>query len=456
MSVEERGWQHSRLHNRKNSLSPNEIKFRTKLDRLSATTKEIKGEALKTLAHFIDLDWLYASWRCLNKQSASGLDKVSANQYAEDLDENLKSLLKEMKNGSYRPIPLRRVYIPKTKGRRRPLGIPATKDKLAQQSVSLILNEIYEQEFLKMSYGYRPGKTAHQAINAVKEAIVTGKVSWVVDIDIKSFFDEMDHEWLIKFLSHKIADKNILGLIRKWLKAGVFEEGKIHRVSTGTPQGGVISPVLANVYLHYVIDLWVTKIVPKHIEGTMHSFRYADDCLFCFQRLQDAIRFKKSLIKRLAKFGLRLNETKSQLCRFGRYAERNRKRLKEKRKTIQFLGFTLYNKISQKGKYTVGCRTASKKIRQAMNNVTEWCKENRHQKLLWQARYLNAVLRGHYNYYGVTHNFPSINAFYRHVQWAWQRYLSRRSQRRLSWEKFHKIMERYPLIKPYLPKAVNW
>lgn len=457
MSVEGRDQQLTRVPSRKIPLPPSSTRFKTKLGMLSARAKEIKGDALKTLAHYIDREWLDESWRRLNKRSAYGIDKISAKAYSENLSENLDLLLKEMKTGSYRPSPLRRVYIPKDNGKRRPLGLPTLKDKLAQQAVSMILVEIYEQEFLPMSYGYRPGRTAHDALNGVRGAIAKGKVSWVVDVDISSFFDEMDHEWLMKFLRHKIADENILRLINKWLKAGVMEEGKLVRVSTGTPQGGIISPVLANIYLHYVIDLWVTKVVPKYISGEMYNFRYADDNLFCFSNLRDAIRFKKALEKRLEKFGLRLNQSKSQLCRFGRFAEENRKRAGEKRKTIQFLGFTLYNKISRKGKYTVGCRTASKKLRIAMNNITKWCKENRHQKISWQARYLNAVLRGHYHYYGVTHNFPSINAFYRHVQWAWQRYLSKRSQRGyISWKEFYQIGKSHSLLEPYLPNAVRW
>jgi group II intron reverse transcriptase/maturase len=419
--------------------------------------QKIKGGTLKTLAHFIDKEWLVESWKRLNKRSAAGLDRVSAKQYGDNLDNNIDQLLEKMRTGKYRSSPLRRVYIPKDNGKKRSLGLPTIQDKLAQQAVSLILTEVYEPEFLPMSYGYRPGRTTHDALNAVKASVAKGKVSWVVDTDIRPFFDEMSHEWLLKFLRHRIEDKNILRLIRKWLKAGVLEEGKVKRTSTGTPQGGVISPILANIYLHYVVDLWATKVVPKHIKGEMYSVRYADDCLFCFQRLDDAVRFKKALTNRLAKFKLSLNESKSKLCRFGRFAETNRKRIGEKRQTIQFLGFTLYNKLSRKGKYTVGCRTASKKLCTEMNHVTTWCKQHRHQRIEWQARYLNAVLRGHYHYYGVTHNYPSINAFYRHVQWAWHRFLSRRSQRaRISWEKFYKLLEKYPLEKPHLPKAAHW
>ena len=457
MSVEGREPQQPRLLHGKNSLAPNRSEFSTKRNKLAAMVRDIQGGPLKTLAHFIDKEWLEESWRRLNKQAAAGLDRVSAKQFAADLDGNLKRLLEKMQTGTYRSAPLRRVHIPKANGTMRSLGLPTIEDKLAQQAVSLVLTDVYEPEFLPMSYGYRPGRSPHDAVEAVKGAIAKGKVSWVVDVDIRAFFDEMDHKWLMKFLSQRVSDKRLLRLITKWLQAGVLEEGKVKRASTGTPQGGVISPILANVYLHYVIDHWVSTVVSKHLKGEMHSVRYADDCLFCFQRLDDAVRFRRALTQRLEKFGLRVNESKSQLCRFGRFAEMNRKRMGEKRQTLRFLGFTLYNTISRKGKYTVGCRTASKQLRAAMNHLTTWCKYNRHQNVAWQARYLNAVLRGHYHYFGVTHNFPSINAFYRHVQWVWQRFLSRRSQRaRISWGAFHKLLERYPLEQPFLPKAVQW
>ena len=457
MSVEGREQQPKCLPCGKNSLPPSRIRFKTKQSRLATIVQRLKGCAINTLAHYIDRDWMLESWRRLNKRSAAGLDRVSADGFAENLEENIAELLEEMIQGSYQPKPLKRVNIPKDNGKTRPLGLPTIKDKLAQQAVTIILTEIYEKEFLNMSYGYRPGKSTHDAINGIKHAVARGKVSWVVDIDIKSFFDTMDHDWLMTFLKHKIQDKNILRLIKKWLKSGVMEENKLLRTSTGTPQGGVVSPVLANIYLHYVLDLWVTKVVPKYISGEMYAFRYADDCLFCFQKFEDAMKFKEALGNRLNKFKLELNASKSKLCRFGRFAETNRKRAGEKRQSLQFLGFTLYNKTSRIGKYTVGCRTSSKKLCLAMNNVTRWCKEHRHQKIEWQARYLNAVLRGHYNYYGVTHNFQSINAFYRHVQWAWQRYLSKRSQRAyIKWKDFWKLLKKYPLIEPHLPKAVTW
>jgi hypothetical protein len=234
-----------------------------------------------------------------------------------------------------------------------------------------------------------------------------------------------------------------------------MEDGKLLSTSNGSPQGGVISPLLANLYLHYVIDLWVTKIVHKEMSGEMYSFRYADDLLFCFQHQYEAIKFQEMLKERLQKFGLKLNEAKTKLCRFGRFARENSKRCQEKRATFNFLGFTFYNGYSRTGKYRVGLRTQSTRLSSAMNRITAWCKEHRHQDVGWQARYLNAVLRGYYNYYGVTGNFPSISAFYRHIQRVWHRYLSRRSQRSyIPWEKFWQIVEKYSLLKPFLPHSI--
>ena len=259
----------------------------------------------------------------------------------------------------------------------------------------------------------------------------------------------------IKFVSHRIKDNRVLKYIQGWLKAGVMEDGKLIRSSTGSPQGGVISPTLANIYLHYVIDLWVIKLANRTIKGEMYNFRYADDLLFCFQYEDQAIKFKSMLEVRLKKFGLALNLEKSKLCRFGRFAKVNSQRHKERRSTFTFLGFTVYNGISRQGKYKFGCRTESKRLSAAMNRVTKWCQEHKHQAIAWQARYPNAVLRGHYNYYGVTGNYPSISSFYRHVVRMWHRYLSRRSQRGyIKWDDYWKIIKRYGLIQPYLPHSV--
>jgi RNA-directed DNA polymerase len=378
MLMEGRKSQQSCIANGKEICSPKQNKFQTKFVMLAARAKEIQNAPLKTLAHLIDQNWLHESWRRLRKGAAAGIDAVHANTYAEDIDNNLQNLLTKLKTKRYYPSPVRRVYIPKADGKQRPLGLPTVEDKIAQNAVTFLLTAIYEQDFLPMSYGFRPNRNAHHALEEVKATIAQKKVSWVLDVDIKSFFDSIDHEWLLKFIKHRIADHAIINLIDQWLKAGVMEDGKLIKSSSGSPQGGVISPILANIYLHYVIDLWVTKIVKKHLRGEIYSFRYADDVLFCFQLRNDAIRFKEVLKKRLAKFKLKLNDGKTKLCRFGKFAKRDYGLRKERRATFNFLGFTFYNRMSRNGKYTVGTRTQSKRLSGAMNRVTAWCKENRH------------------------------------------------------------------------------
>jgi RNA-directed DNA polymerase len=455
LPVEGREQRPARAVSGKKLRPPSRESFSTKLIALAERARRIHSEPLKTLAHLIDKEWLLESWKRIRKGAAYGVDAVSAEDYESNLDANLDDLMVKLRTNKYKPKPVKRVYIPKPDGRQRPLGLPTVQDKIAQRAVGLILSAIYEQDFMPMSFGFRQGRSAHQAIEGVKAEIAQGKVSWVVDADISCFFDEMDHRWLMRFLKHRVADKAILRLIGKWLKAGIMEEGKLTKASTGAPQGGVVSPILANIYLHYVIDLWVAKVVSKHLNGEMHNFRYADDILFCFQYRKDAIRFLRALCFRLGKFGLQLNNEKTRLYRFGRFAERDRKIRNEKRATFGFLGFTFYNRLSKAGKYTVGCRTQSRRLNNAMNRVTTWCKENRHQNVEWQARYLNAMLRGHYNYYGVTGNFKSVAAFYRHTVKMWHRYLSRRSQRAyIKWERFVRTLEKYPLIKPHLPHSV--
>ena len=456
MSVEERGQHSTSAKTADSPLPPSSLRFISKVLSLAERARTIQSEPLKNLAHFMDKEWFYEAWKRLRKGAAYGIDAVSSADYQTHLDTNIESLLFRLRQSQYQAPPVKRVYIPKSNGKQRPLGLPTIEDKLLQRAVGIIVSTVYEQEFLNMSYGFRSRRSAHQAVEGVKTAIATGKVSWVVDADIQSFFDEMDHDWLLKFVSHRIKDKTTLSLIEGWLKAGVMEDGKLFKSSTGAPQGGVISPVLANIYLHYVIDLWVTKVVKNHLRGEMYCFRYADDTLFAFQYRRDAVRFMEALKNRLSKFNLRLNEEKTKLCRFGRFAERDRKRYGEKRSTFGFLGFTFYNSVSRQGKYKVGVRTQSKRLCGSMNRVAQWCKANRHQPILHQARYLKAMLQGHYQYYGVSGNFKSVAAFYRHVIRVWHRYLSRRSQRAyIKWDKYVKILSRVRLTKPYLPHAVN-
>lgn len=453
--MEGRDAQQKRDNNREKAWSPYHNSFKTKLLSLANRAKQIRDEPLRTLMHLVDKDWIGEAWSKLRKGAAYGIDAISANKYAENLDVNLDHLLYRMKRGQYQAQPVKRVYIAKKDGSKRALGLPTVEDKIAQNAINLLLEAIFEQEFLPMSYGFRENKSSLQAVEDVKEVIAQKKISWVLEVDIASFFDNMQHEWLMKFISHRIRDKRVLKHIKSWLEAGIMEDGKLIASSSGSPQGGVISPTLANIYLHYVIDLWVTKVACKSINGEMYSFRYADDLLFCFQHENQAIKFQEMLKNRLQKFGLELNLQKSKLCRFGKFARENSKRQNERRDTFSFLGFTFYNGISRNGKYKVGCRTESKRLSAAMNRVTKWCKEHLHQAMEWQARYLNAVLRGHYNYYGVTGNYPSISAFYRHLERIWHRYLSRRSQRGfIKWKKYWKIRDKYGLIKPYLPHSI--
>lgn len=441
--------------NGKETCPPRQNNFQTKFTMLTARANKIRNEPLRTLSHLIDLEWLKESWRKLRKGAAVGIDAISAKDYAENLDANLTNVHTRLKTRTYYPSPVRRVYIPKADGKQRPLGLPTVEDKVVQNAVATILTAIYEQDFLPMSYGFRPDRNAHQALEDVKRDIARGKISWVLDVDIQTFFDSIDHEWLLKFIKHRIADKTVISLIDKWLKAGAMQDGKLIKSSSGSPQGGVISPILANIYLHYVIDLWVEKVVKKHLSGEIYAYRYADDLLFCFRFRKDAIRFQAVLKKRLEKFKLKLNTEKTKLCRFGKFAERDRKIRKEHRSTFNFLGFTFFNRISLNGKYTVGTRTQSKRLSGAMNRVTSWCKKNRHQPVAWQANYLNAMLRGHYNYYGVTGNFLSVEAFYRHCIKMWKRYLSKRSQRALlRWDKFMAILKDNPLVEPHLPHSI--
>ena len=424
MSAEGRGLQQASVVTRRERQSPNCPTHSAKVAMLISRVKQIRTEPHRTLAHLIDNEWLLESWKRLRKGASHGIDAVSAREYASNLEDNLEQLHRRLKAGDYNPSPVRRVYIPKPDGGECPLGLLTVEDKVAQNAVNYVLLTIYEQEFLPMSYGFRPGKNAHQVVEGVKAVIAQGKVSWVLDADIQSFFDDMSHEWLMKFMKHRLADRRILSLIEKWLNAGVMEEGKVTKASSGSPQGGVISPLLANIYLHYTLDLWITKVVKKQIEGEMYSFRYADDILFCFQFRRDAIKFQKMLKERLGKFSLRLNEEKTKFCRFGRYARRDYVLYKEKRAMFNFLGFTFYNEISRQGKYKVGCRTESRRLRVAINKVTEG-------------------------------NFRSIAAYYRNIVKIWQRYLSKRSQRaKLSWDKYMKILNRYPLTKAYLSHSI--
>lgn len=430
------------------------LSFSTKCSELAKRARRYKGKRINTLFHLIDKEWLQEAWKRLRKSGAPGVSGQSAANYQENLESNLDNLLSRLRRGAYRAPPVRRVYIPKSDGSKRPLGIPEIEDRLVQRAVSMLLSCIYEQDFLPISFGFRPNKGAHDAVETVRHTVNTKEVSWVLDADIAKFFDEMDHSWMMKFLSHRIADKMILRLIAKWLKAGVMEDGKLVRASTGSPQGGVISPLLANIYLHYVLDLWTAKVVPRYLKGSIWMVRYADDVLFLFRYKHDAEKYKVGLEKRLAKFGLRLNNQKSKLCMFGRFADQTQKHRELPRETFNFLGFTFFNWKSKQGKYIVGVKTAKERLASSMARVSAYLKENRHKPLSVQSIYLNYMLTGHYNYFGVSGNIYQVSRFHNHVRKTWKRQLCKRSQRaHISVPKFLRILERYPLKLPHLPRV---
>lgn len=414
--------------------------MQSKLQGIANRARESKEYRFRNLYTMIDRLFLEDSWEMLNRKAAPGLDGQTVEDYEKQLPENLDVLVKQLKRKGYRAKQIKRVNIPKDNGKSRPLGLPVIEDKLLQTAAARILNAIYEEDFLSCSYGYRPNVGPHEAAGNLRETIQTGSYGYVVEVDIKGFFDNIDHEWLIKFLELRIDDKAFIGLIRKWLKASVLEEdGSVIHTETGTPQGGVISPVLANIYLHYVIDLWFEKIVKSHCKGAAYMVRFADDFVCVFQFKKDAERFYEVLPKRLAKFGLECAPDKTKIIRFSRFGiQRN--------EAFDFLGFEYRWVKSRKGKSIVKRRTSRKKFRIALKNVTEWCRNNRHLKIKYLMPKFNDVLRGHFDYYGVPLNSEDIKVFRYKARRILFKWLNRRSQRRsYSWEGFDRMEKYYPL-----------
>jgi group II intron reverse transcriptase/maturase len=381
-----------------------------------------------------------------------GIDGQTAKEYEDGLEERLRRLHEQLRNGRYVAPPVRRVYIPKDDGRQRPLGIPTVEDKIAQKAVAMLLEAVHEQDFLDCSYGFRPGRSAHQALQALQSTIVCRPIGWVLDADVENFFGTVDHTWLRKMVRHRVNDGALDQLIGKWLHAGVMEAGEHQRTDRGTPQGGVISPLLANIYLHYVLDLWFEKRVRRELRGEAYLFRYADDVLMCFQREDDARQVAAHLRERLAKFGLKLNEAKTRLLRFGRGADGPNG---GKPESFDFLGFTHCCATSRKGTFIVKRRTMGKRLGRAMRRVTQWCRTYRHMRVTEQAAHLNAVLRGHYGYYGITGNIQRLSQFYNHVRRTWQKWLRRRGKKgSMPWERYTQLLKRWPLELPRIVHSV--
>jgi RNA-directed DNA polymerase len=418
----------------------------TFLQRIGQRAKEKPEEKWTNLLSHMRVPLLKEAYQRLRRQAATGVDGVTWDEYGERLDERLLDLESRVHRGGYHPQPVRRVHIPKGDGKTRPLGIPALEDKLVQQAARMILEPIYEAKFIGFSYGFRPGRSAHDALDALAEAI-RRKVNWVLDADIQSFFDTIDHGHLQRFLEHRIGDPRMIRLLMKWAKAGVMVEGKLHAVQAGTPQGGIISPLLANVYLHYVFDLWVMSWRKKQAHGEVYVVRYADDFVIGLQQEQDAHAIRGALEARLAKFGLKLHPEKTRVIRFGRYArEQNEERGSFEPHTFDFLGFTHIAGLSREGKFQLKRRSSRKKRRAKLARLKDEVRKRRHARVVEQHAWLSSVLNGHYRYYGVPTNYPALKQFRERVQFMWHASLQRRSQRgRWNMQQLNSFKERFPL-----------
>lgn len=409
-----------------------------------------KHHRFGNLFGLLTVAFLLSCWERVNKKAASGVDRVSARDYAKGLVDNVRALWDRVKRGSYRARLVRRCHIPKEGGRKtRPLGIPVVEDKLLQIAVSRILNAIYEPIFLPCSWAYRLGRNPREAVRTLKQELQFGCYGYVVEIDIKGFFDRIDHDKLMQMLELRIDDRPFLRLIWKWLKAGVLEEdGKVIHPDTGCPQGSSISPMLANIYLHYVLDLWFHDVVKPRCKARAFMCRFADDVVFAFQWQVEAERFLRVLPKRLARYGLELSAEKSRLVRFSRF------QLSKSSERFDFLGFEFRWVVDYKGTPRVTCRTSRKRLRASLVRVTEWLKAQRHQPVRQLVEALNARLRGHYNYYGVIGNSRSLRACFHQVGRLLKKWLGRRSQKsRMTWEKFSALLKRFPLEGPRITES---
>ncbi|MFO0547490.1 MAG: group II intron reverse transcriptase/maturase [Polyangiaceae bacterium] len=419
----------------------------TKLERIAKLARDAPDMVFTTLAHHIDIDWLREAYRRTRKDGATGVDGRTAEGYAQKLDENLQTLLNRAKSGTYQAPPVRRVHIPKGDGvQTRPIGIPTFEDKVLQRAVVMVMEAVYEQDFYDCSYGFRPQRSAHDALNAVDGIVMRMGGGWVLEVDIKQFFDTLDHGHLREALRRRVRDGVLLRLVGKWLNAGVLEGLELSRPAVGTPQGGVISPLLANIYLHVVLDEWFAKIVVPRLRGSAHLVRYADDFVMVFERQDDARKVFEVLPKRFAKYGLELHPEKTRLLEFTRPDRGNGG---EGGRTFDLLGFSHGWGLSRKGKWTLKRKTAKDRLSRALRRIKEWCRMHRHDPVGVQQRDLERKLNGHYAYYGITPNFDAIKRFQHEVKAIWKKWLSRRSNsRRFTWETMEKLLERYPLPKP--------
>jgi len=430
--------------------------------RIAAVAQRTPKIAFTSLAHYINLEWLIEASHRTRKGGAAGIDDVTGKQYAENLRENLQNLLDRLKSGTYKAPPVKRKHIPKgTSGETRPIGIPTFEDKIVQRAVVMLLEPIYEHDFYDVSYGFRMKRSAHQALAAVWDATMDVSGGWVLEVDIRKFFDTIDHRQLQEFVSQRIRDGVIRRLIGKWLNAGVMEDESVSFSDEGTPQGGVISPLLANIYLHYVLDEWFEQTVKPLMQGRCRLIRFADDFVMVFQKKYDADRVMKVISKRFEKYGLTVHPEKTKLIdfRIPNHSERRRERKSndddrdDKPGTFDLLGFTHYWGKTQKGNWAVKRKTMKSRLARSIQSIKQWCQKNRHKPVRVQWATLKAKINGHYAYYGITGNIRSLGMFRYLVVRVWHNWLNRRNrERRLTWEKFNLLLERYPLP---LPKVIH-
>ncbi len=449
--VEGRGAANGKLAEGNTLRAQDRASVLTHLARVGERAREQKKEQFSNLLSHIKEPLLREAYQRIAKKASTGVDGVTWAQYGEHLDARLRDLQERVHRGSYHPQPVRRVHIPKPDGRTRPLGIPSLEDKILQQAVRMILEPIYEADFIGFSYGFRPNRSQHKALDALY-VFLGGKTNWVLDVDIRSFFDTIDHGWMRKFIEHRIGDKRLVRLLLKWLNAGVMEDGKLHEVTAGTPQGGIISPLLSNVYLHYVLDLWVQQWRKQNARGEVYIVRYADDLVMGFQHEQDARAMHAAMAARLAKFSLELHPEKTRLIRFGRFARRDSVLDGRARpETFDFLGFTHICAEGRDGRPRIVRRTSRKKRTAKLAALKEEVERRKHHRVVEQHAWLNQVLRGHFNYYGVPGNFSALASFRHHVRWHWHRALQRRSQRARWTQTKHQAFDAsFPLLRPHI------
>jgi len=414
-----------------------------KIATLASYTPKI---TLNTLSHHIDQEFLAAAYDRTRKSGATGIDGQTAKDYKEKLQDNLLSLLNRLKSGSYKAPPVKRIYIPKGKGKQRPIGIPTFEDKVLQTAIKMVLEPIYETDFYDCSYGFRPNRSAHQMIQKSWKTIMRQGCRWVLEVDIKSFFDTINHQQLREFLDLRVKDGVIRRTINKWLKAGTMEDGTYRRSKGCTPQGGVISPLLANIYLHYVLDEWFHEVVRNHLKGNAYLYRYADDFIICFENEADARRVMKVLPKRFGKYDLELHPEKTRLINFNTPDDKGHD---DSSNSFDLLGFTHYWGKTRKGEWLIKHKTSKKRLNRGLQSIGNWIKVYRHSPMDTQHKMLIRKLRGHYAYFGISNNYRCLSQIRDRVYELWRFWLSRRSQKaHISWEKFQKVKTRYPLPQP--------